>query len=354
MNRPVIPDSKFSTDGWSHAVVCAVSHGFWNNTSVEEIYRLEYELNSKIANHDMANAIKSVLQEIYPKVACNFITYRDFLVHAGDRLYISCRNCNYRDGSSINEYRMEIVGSEDEATAVRDALRDRLGSETLVKVSWYYKTNNGIDSSHMHVTGNKQPLRDEFYPWLKNGVNSFMEDYIKSDASILVMYGPPGTGKTSFLRHLLVHNNVNAMVTYDERVLSDDAFFVDYLTDEQHDVLIVEDADVFLAPREGASNHMMSRFLNVSDGLIRIPHKKMIFTTNISHLNRIDQALLRPGRCYAAVEFRELMPAEAAEAARAAHLPEQDWSRQDRWSLAQLWGGKPAVEEQPKQKFGFV
>jgi SpoVK/Ycf46/Vps4 family AAA+-type ATPase len=169
----------------------------------------------------------------------------------------------------------------------------------------------------------------------------------------IILSGPPGTGKTSFLRHLLLTQGVNAMVTYDDKVLNKDEFFVNYLTDEDHDALIVEDADVFLAPREDGENTLMSKFLNVSDGLIKIMNKKMIFTTNITQLNKIDAALLRPGRCFDAVEFRELTPAEAARAAQAAGQPEQDWHSQTSWSLAQLFNVNEQTVPTSRFRMGF-
>jgi ATP-dependent 26S proteasome regulatory subunit len=42
----------------------------------------------------------------------------------------------------------------------------------------------------------------------------------------------------------------------------------------------------------------MSRFLNISDGLIKLPNKKLVFTTNVTNFENIDSALLRPGRCF--------------------------------------------------------
>jgi len=86
--------------------------------------------------------------------------------------------------------------------------------------------------------------------------------------------------------------------------------------------------------------------------LIKITNKKMIFTTNINQVTKIDPALLRPGRCFGAVEFRELTSAEAACAAGVAGLVDQDWSTQDNWSLAQIFTQMDASS--PKFKMGFM
>jgi hypothetical protein len=268
----------------------------------------------------MYNSVKAVVGEYHTNLVSNFIHRREFYVtDAANQILIMCRDDSYRySRNGITNFEFVLYGEQQQVVQLSQELQDRLRSKKLVKISWFYKTSRGNDSASMHVTGLNHQLHNEFYPWLPKGVDRFIEDYYASTANVLVVYGPPGTGKTSFLRHMLLSQNINAMVTYDERILKDDEFFINYLTDDEHNALIVEDADVFLAPREDGDNDMMSKFLNVSDGLIKIMNKKMIFTTNISQLSKIDAALLRPGRCFACVEFRELTSQEAGAAALAA------------------------------------
>ena len=120
-------------------------------------------------------------------------------------------------------------------------------------------------------------------------------------------------------------------------------------------MLIVEDADVLLTDRERDRNSIMSKFLNVSDGIVKMDSKKMIFTTNITQLNSVDDALLRKGRCYAAVEFRRLTVREARAAGEAAGLGNIDYSSKDDWSLAELFNVEEGklVDDQPRYTIGF-
>jgi hypothetical protein len=46
--------------------------------------------------------------------------------------------------------------------------------------------------------------------------------------------------------------------------------------------------------------------------VVRAQGRKIIFTTNLPNVSDIDEALLRPGRCFANVRTRALIPAEAA------------------------------------------
>ena len=65
----------------------------------------------------------------------------------------------------------------------------------------------------------------------------------------------------------------------------------------------------------------MNKLLNVSDGIIKIMNKKIVFTANLPSIRNIDGALLRPGRCHKVIEFRELNFEEAVAAAKAGDLP---------------------------------
>lgn len=336
--RPKIPDTQFYTEGFTYTIATSVINKFWQTATFNEIVCAECSIECNLKELVLYNQLKKMLGDRFGQVTGSFMDDRNFYVISEGKFLILVKNENYRAGSvGISSFVFQFYGSEQDVVSLQEQVEEVLKTEKLIKISWYYKTNRGNDCAGLHVTGLNQTLRDEFYPWLPKGVDAFIQDYFASPAAVLVMYGPPGTGKTSFLRHLLLSQSINAMVTYDDRVLKDDAFFVNYLTDDEHNALIVEDADLFLAPREDGDNDMMSKFLNVSDGLIKITNKKMIFTTNINQVSKIDPALLRPGRCFGAVEFRELTSSEAAQAAAAAGLDDKDWLSQDRWSLAQIF-----------------
>jgi ATP-dependent 26S proteasome regulatory subunit len=56
----------------------------------------------------------------------------------------------------------------------------------------------------------------------------------------------------------------------------------------------------------------LHRFLAVADGVVRAQGRKIIFTTNLPNIGDIDEALVRPGRCFATVRTRALDRREAA------------------------------------------
>ncbi|MGR8935885.1 MAG: hypothetical protein ACU837_16110, partial [Gammaproteobacteria bacterium] len=71
-----------------------------------------------------------------------------------------------------------------------------------------------------------------------------------------------------------------------------------------------EDADHILKPRAEGNEHL-HRFLAVADGVVRAQGRKIIFSTNLPNVKDLDDALIRPGRCFARVSIRELSQDEA-------------------------------------------
>jgi hypothetical protein len=163
-------------------------------------------------------------------------------------------------------------------------------------------------------------LLDEAYPSLGTSVRDFIGAYLDAPECVLILLGPPGTGKTRLVRAILAElsrrkgENAEVMYTADRRALCTDEVFVDFITGT-HDVFVIEDTDNLLKAR-ASGNDEMHRFLAIADGVARSQGRKIVFTTNLPNVTDIDEALVRPGRCYAVKTLRSLEPAEAITLAR--------------------------------------
>lgn len=213
-------------------------------------------------------------------------------------------------------------------------------------VQWAYTSKHGLYYKTI-VVDPPHDIAQEYYPFIPD-VLTYFQRFMDSESQVLLMTGPPGTGKTSLLRWALAHHSLGATITYEEQLVKDDELFVDFLTSTESDVLVFEDVDILLSSREQGDNRVMSKFLNVSDGLVKFPRKKIVFSTNLQDVSRVDNALTRPGRCFDAPEFRLLSHREAEAAARAAGIEEAPGGE---CSLAQLFnqGSKKYAH-----KMGFV
>lgn len=217
-------------------------------------------------------------------------------------------------------------------------------------IEWVYNSR-GDDIS---VPLNYRPAIRAAYPWIDESytnLTDYIDEYIDDEASVLILIGPPGTGKTTFIKNLIHRSKANAKVAYDPNVMMQDGFFAGFIGDETR-FLIMEDADEFLKTRtEG--NTMMHKFLNVSDGLISAADKKLVFSTNLPNVGDIDEALMRPGRCFDVLQFRELTRTEAkavlAEVGIERELPDGD-----RISLAEVFSTQPSGKTFSRRRIGFT
>lgn len=203
-------------------------------------------------------------------------------------------------------------------------------------VKWFVPSAHGMRSQTFCVkkTWEMEPL---CYPWVKN-LKEYYESFLKSTAQILIIYGPPGTGKTSFIRDMICETSSNVSISYDLKVLSSDETFVSYMLDKIYNVFVFEDADELLTSARSDYNKVISKILNISDGLIKVPQKKLIFTTNIPNLADLDSAIIREGRCFDVANFRKLTRTEAQELAT--KLGTQLAGSKSEYTLAEVYAAR--------------
>lgn len=276
-------------------------------------------------------------------------------------------------------------------TAIRTTLKDIRSNFNIVKdsninvnVRWYYAQADGrVDYTTIPETLNDIILPAS-YPYIEN-LELFIEQYLQSTEPILVLVGTSGSGKTRLLRHIVseiakniskkkrkdmipsllrsdpydIDEDENAPTfsyTNDVKAIKDDEIFVDFLSDGTISGLIMEDMDDTLKPRQDG-NDVMSKLLSASDGFISNYNKKMLVTSNISNVNTIDAAFLRPGRCFDIVKTRKLTEDETVELLKV--LAPDKWKsieivRGAEYSLAEVYKLSKSEKVERKVKFmGF-
>ena len=220
----------------------------------------------------------------------------------------------------LNTWGINLCGDKGLITHISEQLKNifpLIEKHTLVE--WFYKDAHKDTTSSFIRLKQLGPTLPCFYPWITLPLSQYYEEFNHSPASVMVLLGSPGTGKTNFIRHYLQHCQFSCAVTYSNELMGDQDFYREFLASDT-DCLVVEDADTLLMPRT-EQNQVMHTFLGISDGLISLGHKKIIFTTNLESVNKIDAALLRPGRCFDVQKFRKLNPDEAVKVIEALDLP---------------------------------
>ncbi|KAJ3417585.1 hypothetical protein HDV05_000042 [Chytridiales sp. JEL 0842] len=131
-----------------------------------------------------------------------------------------------------------------------------------------------------------------------------------------LLYGPPGTGKTSFIQALAGHMEYNICVmNLSERGMTDDRLAHLLTNSPPRSLILLEDIDAAFAQRDPnekqgfASMVTFSGLLNALDGVAASEERLVFMTTN--HLERLDPALIRPGRVDVKVLLDNVTEAQA-------------------------------------------
>lgn len=146
-----------------------------------------------------------------------------------------------------------------------------------------------------------------------------------------LLYGPPGTGKTSFTQAVASALNLNiCYLNLSGGNIDDDGLNVLLNNAPMRSIILLEDIDAIFVERTSVQQQtMMSRsvtfsgLLNALDGVRSQEGRILMMTTN--HREKLDPALLRPGRADMHVElnyasekqmkglFKKFYPEDATE-----------------------------------------
>ncbi|KAJ5211955.1 uncharacterized protein N7498_003601 [Penicillium cinerascens] len=127
-----------------------------------------------------------------------------------------------------------------------------------------------------------------------------------------LLYGPPGTGKSSFIQALAGELDYDiAILNLSERGLTDDRLNHLLTIVPNRTLVLLEDVDAAFSNRTQTdadgyrgANVTFSGLLNALDGVASAEERIIFLTTN--HVERLDSALVRPGRVDMTVRLGEV------------------------------------------------
>jgi len=317
--------------------------------------RAEARLSEFINEHKInySSHVKCILKEVTPEKVFELVQeFSEPLFIAEDDDLWLCENfifeytCNHM--KNLLEVHFTIYCDMWKLKEIEKKLKDafsdfaaKLDGVVRCIVNWHY-TNAGKMETYSLSEVIREKIHNEAYPILED-VDTFIDGYFNSTSPIMILTGSPGTGKSRLIRYIVMRHGLKyddspeVIFTSDMRVITqEEGFFIHFRVGEA-DFMVLEDIDALLQPRKDG-NEVMHKFLAASDGFLRVEDKKIIMSTNL-HLNQIDDALLRPGRCYAHREFRALTQGESVVLGKKLN-PEMDWENvlvKPNYTLAEIY-----------------
>jgi hypothetical protein len=278
-----------------------------------------------------------------------WMTGRGSVVLYNDSVIISISDRNGIDQPWVNRDRVMGIVAEGRLDLVKTVMEFATNYPITnePRIIWKFMSDKGVTDAIVEIE-NPKLFPPSFYPFLPSQPDDFMQEFLDSHVSFMLLRGEPGTGKTSFIRRMINHAKSECVLTFDEKLLYTDTLFVQFMLSESNRLLVIEDADNMLSARDKGHNNFMAKLLNLSDGLIRIPKKKIVITTNLIEERHMDSALLRPGRMFHTPIFRKLTYQEAKIAAEDAGviLPSEERD----YSLAEIIN----QQAETKRRSGFL
>eukprot|EP01083_Nonionella_stella_P158551 516242_1 len=142
----------------------------------------------------------------------------------------------------------------------------------------------------------------------RNNVQWYMNRGIPYRRGYL-LHGTPGSGKTSYIQALAGHFGLNlCMLSLGNPYLTDDQLANLMTVIPKDSIVVMEDIDALFIDRsdqaDGTTHQRgitFSGLLNVLDGVLAGEERLVFMTTN--HLERLDRALVRPGRIDVVMEI---------------------------------------------------
>jgi hypothetical protein len=275
-----------------------------------DIYRKPYIGNVNIGKNKLDKFIEKI-KIIYGASVYDSSYYDKIIRVKGEKIWIY-----------INTQFLHVTicyGSDREYLEFLERFKEYLVGDDRSSISvWYYYLNShGVQYNCINVEKSRvQGVLPDLYPDID--IVSLNREFKNSKESLLFLTGKPGVGKTSFIRYMLNSYESNKLdndfdeptprlprIAYakDMNIMIESEFWSS-LASNDFDLIVFDDLDFALSERKPGDNGFVNNLLSYSDGVLGNT-ARVVITTNLD-VKDIDNALLRPGRCFDFLELHSL------------------------------------------------
>jgi hypothetical protein len=210
-----------------------------------------------------------------------------------------------------------------------------------------------------------EEVRGNYVPAVREALEELCQTHPDPDRGrLLIFHGVPGTGKTYAIRALMRRwrrqENQGGFdfinIVDPDNFLENADYYYEIVQDHRFPCLfILEDsAESLMWEHRAQHGSRIAKLLNLTDGLLAQGREDFFLVTFNEEVRELDAAVLRPGRCYAKIEFQPFSPEEAAEWLRTAGYDGPPPSKA--CTLAELYAlllKRPVLQAVRKQSIGF-
>lgn len=176
----------------------------------------------------------------------------------------------------------------------------------LISVSGNEFYLTAIDLKKRKLNFSYDNYNEEFEPISKRVIKALRTN---NASGLVLFHGDVGTGKTSYMKYLLNQITSKKIIYIPPDMVEHLASpsFVSFLIERaKNSILLIEDAENVLQKRAAGQAQSVSNILNISDGILGDILQMQIVCTFNCNIDKIDEALLRPGRLVASYKFSKL------------------------------------------------
>lgn len=287
------------------------------NKYLFELNNKKYLKNAKISSIPATKAyilsrmgVEYTTNQILPEVI------KPIILHLGEKawLYVETKEFKYDITTTLYFFGKKVLPHIIKFIKFYDNLykNDMLSFTYLDKEDEFYaiRENKKIRAEDFFMD---EKLKNRIFHYLDKSIrasNAMWEKYGVVKNPGILLHGKPGTGKSTFAR--ILSKKYSASVYYITpqsfaRAIVQLRNLRNNVTDELF-IVCIEDIDIIWSSRETLSKkeekNEFNTLLQFLDGSLSLPRMIKIATTN--HIERLDHALIRPGRFGLVEELSEL------------------------------------------------
>lgn len=225
----------------------------------------------------------------------------------------------FTDSGKMNAGTLRMAAFDDHTLSIANAIAEKYQPSIEFSITILDVVDGQVSTSTQKVSSKEAELYNSFYPFIEEGADNLIQEFYKSRSNVMIFTGIQGSGKSGLFRSMLNYNKKGKFYVIDNPAIykNPDALsaVLTFLRKNSKDCQVtvgLEEIDAFVKEKD-LDNMLLPRLLSISAGVVS-SNIKFVLLANVPSVGQYAESLTRDGRTFAAINFRDLSPDEAAAA----------------------------------------